>query len=45
MKQKVYVNKILEPVVKPWLEAGHDFVLEEDNDSDHGLSKLNIVCT
>ena len=33
MKQEAYINQILEPVVKPWLEAGHGFVLEEDKDS------------
>ncbi|KAF3919989.1 hypothetical protein ABW20_dc0101063 [Dactylellina cionopaga] len=36
MSNSVYINQILEPIVKPWLEAGHDFVLEEDNDSGHG---------
>ena len=45
MKQETYINQILEPVVKPWLEAGHDFVLEEDNDSGHGPGKSNIVRT
>lgn len=45
MKQEVYINQILEPVVKPWLEADHDFVLEEDNDSGHGPGKSNIVRT
>ena len=35
----VYINQILEPAVKPWLEAGHQFVLEEDNDSGHGTGK------
>ena len=36
---------ILEPVVKPWLQAHHDFVLEEDGDSGHGPGKSNIVRT
>ena len=43
MTHEVYINSILEPVVKPWLEAGHDFVLEEDNDSGHGPGAKNIV--
>jgi len=30
-------TQILEPVVKPWLERGDDFVLEEDQDSGHGM--------
>ncbi|KAI9858848.1 MAG: hypothetical protein M1824_004013 [Vezdaea acicularis] len=31
-------------VVKPWLEAKHNFVLEEDGDSGHGLDRgRNIV--
>ncbi|KUJ14038.1 uncharacterized protein LY89DRAFT_152121 [Mollisia scopiformis] len=28
MTHRVYIDQILEPVVKPWLDAGHDFVLE-----------------
>ena len=39
----MYIDKILEPVVKPWLQAHHDFVLEEDGDSGHGPGKSNIV--
>ncbi|KAM3069669.1 hypothetical protein ACMFMG_010389 [Clarireedia jacksonii] len=31
---------ILEPVVvKPWIQAGDDFVLEEDRDSGYGWNK------
>lgn len=41
MSQRVYIDSILEAVVKPWLEAGEDFVLEEDIVRDwkaeHGL--------
>lgn len=29
----------VEPVVKPWLERGDDFVLEEDGDSGHGTGR------
>jgi hypothetical protein len=36
MTQRVYINSILDPVVKPWILAGHDFALEEDGDSGHG---------
>ena len=36
MTQDAYINQILEPVVLPWIQAGHDFVLEEDGDSGHG---------
>jgi hypothetical protein len=45
MSQKAYIDQILEPVVKPWLDAGEHFVLEEDGDSGHGLGKNNIVQT
>ncbi|KAF1946295.1 hypothetical protein EJ02DRAFT_496461 [Clathrospora elynae] len=41
---KVYRDQILEPIVKPWLERGDSFILEEDNDSGHGGgSSSNIV--
>ncbi|KAH8799469.1 hypothetical protein F5884DRAFT_129099 [Xylogone sp. PMI_703] len=43
MSLKVYRDQILEKAVKPWLKAGHRFVLEEDNDSGHGTGKRNIV--
>ena len=44
MTHKVYRNQILEPVVKPWIESGRQFVLEEDGDSGHGGgNKENIV--
>ena len=41
MSHKVYIESILDPVVKPWLEeviSGRidPFVLEEDGDSGHG---------
>lgn len=45
MSQQVYIDQILEPIVKPWLMAGHDFALEEDGDSGHGPGKNNIVRT
>ncbi|KAI5805098.1 hypothetical protein EDC01DRAFT_642001 [Geopyxis carbonaria] len=40
MSHDVYVNQILDPVVKPWLQRGDDFVLEEDGDSGHGGRRL-----
>jgi hypothetical protein len=42
MTQAVYINQILEKAVKPWLEAGHDFVLE-DGDSRHRPGPKNPV--
>lgn len=42
--QRDYINQILNPVVKPWLESGDDFILEEDGASGHGpSSNQNIV--
>ena len=47
MTQRAYIDQILEPVVKPWIQRGDDFVLEEDQDSGHGMpgkiKKTNIV--
>lgn len=41
---KVYRDQIPELLVKPWLDRGDQFILEEDNDSGHGGgSKNNIV--
>ncbi|KAF2624677.1 hypothetical protein BU25DRAFT_132015 [Macroventuria anomochaeta] len=45
MTQRAYINQILEPHVKKWLERGDQFTLEEDGDSGHGLNKSNIVKT
>jgi hypothetical protein len=45
MSQQVYIDQILEPIVKPWLDTGHDFVLEEDGDSGYGPGKNNPVRT
>ena len=43
-EHRVYIDSILEPVVKPWLNRGDDFVLEEDGDPEHGTGKTcNIV--
>jgi transposase len=38
-----YRDNILEPVVGPWLRAGHNFVLAEDVDSGHSGRKGNNI--
>jgi hypothetical protein len=43
ISQRVYIDSILEPAVKTWLNDGHDFVLKEDEDSGHESGKDNIV--
>ena len=43
MSRRVYLDSILEVVVTLWLEAGEDFVLEEDGDFGHGSGKITIV--
>jgi hypothetical protein len=45
MSQRVYIDQILNLIVKPWLDRDDDFCLEEDGDSGHGTSKSNIVRT
>jgi len=45
MSQQVYRDVNLQPVIKPWLDVGQRFILEEDGDSGHGPSKQNIVRT
>ncbi len=42
---KVYLEQILKPIVKPWIENHPRFVLEEDGDSGHGTGSKNIVRT
>ena len=43
MSQQVYIDQILEPIVKPWIQAHQDFVLEEDGDSGHGPGKSDTA--
>ncbi|KAF1814001.1 hypothetical protein P152DRAFT_301152 [Eremomyces bilateralis CBS 781.70] len=45
MSQSVYIDSILDPIIKPWIQNGHDFIIEEDQVSGHGptRSKGNIV--
>lgn len=43
MSLQVYIDQILEPVVKPWLSEKQDFALEEDGDSGHGRAKNRII--
>ena len=38
-----YRDQILNPIVKPWIQRGDDFVLEEDGDFGHGTGKSNII--
>lgn len=39
-----YISQILEKAVKPWLEKGDDFALEDDGDSSHSpKNNGNIV--
>lgn len=45
MSQKVYIDLIFQPIVKPWIEVHHNFVLEKDGDLGHGPRKSNILCT
>ena len=39
MTHKVYIDSILEPVVKPWVKRGDNLVLGEDGDPGHGTGK------
>ncbi len=43
MTNQVYIDSIVQPVVKPWLKAGDEFVLGEDRDSGHGKGRANPV--
>lgn len=43
MSLQVYIDQILEPVVKPWLLEKQDFVLEEHGDSGYGKAKNRNV--
>lgn len=45
LSMQTYINNILEPVVKTWINKGYSFVLEEDNDPSHGTGKTNPVRT
>ena len=41
LTHKAYIEQILEIEVKRWIEKGHDFVLEKDDDSVGIRSNLN----
>lgn len=43
MSLKLYINKILEPIFKSYLQTHQDFALQEDIDSEHGPRKSNIL--
>ena len=46
MTPQAYIDQVLEPMVKPWLQAGEEFVLEEEGDSGHGPGRSdNMVKT
>ena len=49
MSLQVYRDKILKPIVKPWIDKAKannaHFTLEEDGDSGHGTGKSNICRT
>lgn len=41
---QAYIDQVLEPVVKPWIDRGDQFILEEDSAPGHGQAKnQNIV--
>lgn len=43
MSLQVYLNQILELIIKPWILKGHDFALEEDRDNGHDKAKNNNI--
>ncbi|KAK5259591.1 hypothetical protein LTR96_011947, partial [Exophiala xenobiotica] len=43
MTGQVYITKILKGEVQKWIDRGDDFVLEEDQDSAHGVGKDSHV--
>lgn len=43
MSMQVYLEQILKPIVKPWIDNHPRFVLKEDSDSGHGTGKSNTV--
>ena len=43
MTQQAYIDQVIESMVKPWLQAGEDFMLEEDGDSGHGPGRGDKV--
>ncbi|KAK5634081.1 hypothetical protein RRF57_009795 [Xylaria bambusicola] len=40
---QAYRDQILEPVVKKWIDEGHDFILEENGASGHGGNSDNNI--
>jgi len=43
MTGQVYLDKILRPHVKEWIDRGDDFILEEDQDSAHGVGQNSFI--
>lgn len=40
---KTYRDQILDPIVKPWLDRGDDFILQEDGTIGHGKQNNNNI--
>jgi hypothetical protein len=41
---QTYIDQILKPIIKPWIERGDRFILEEDGVAGHGKTKnQNII--
>ena len=45
MMADFYINSILEPIIKSWIQNDLPFVLEEDRDSNYKIIKLNTMAT
>ncbi len=45
MSQQAYINQILEPIIKTYIEDKEDFVLEEERNLGHKPDESNIVKT
>ena len=43
MSKKVYLEQILKVTVQSWLDKKEDFILEEDQDSRHGISQKRLA--
>ncbi|KAH8645497.1 hypothetical protein BX600DRAFT_519508 [Xylariales sp. PMI_506] len=43
ISMRTYVDKILDPIVHPWIERGEDFVLEEHRSIGHGTANKNNI--
>lgn len=41
MSQQVYIDSVLNAIIKPLLDAGEKFIMQEDRDSGHGVAENN----